>query len=441
MKVLGVRPLIWAVLGVTLLTTIVLVVKGRYSGPPSKAGEPVASETGKTGTAGPVVQTPVKVSRVPTHRVSPGETSSAALIGQDRTDRTSATVGLQLHGLRAAVLDKAATAAREATLDRLRQAGYASLPAFGEALQSSSPEVRQKAATALRDIGTADAALLLMEAIATESDPARKRELEEVLATWSDPQAAQVFLEALSQCHDERSREVIARALAPFLTHEMAAVLLQQFNRAGQNADFRLAVAEALSRARPDAVSMALADYLNSTSDEAAIRYLADAAAKTGTHAVAVAVLDMYRRMGTDKNFELFMRAIGGITDPRAVSAFAEALGRHDDQSDVWKIAAVGLSSFGTAEAVDVLVKEARLAQEGSERRQRLIDEIARVKNPSALENLVKAYDVNEQNQPIARALAQAILNCGEDMVLKQYGEEKGQEYVRRFRQLLEPGM
>jgi HEAT repeat protein len=277
------------------------------------------------------------------------------------------------------VLDKASTANLQAMLARIQMAGNDSLPMLEEALKVPSPELRRAVGAILQKIGTAEAASLLMRAVTEEKDPEVKKFLEACLAGWSDPRGAPAFVAALQVSRDPQTRDLLAKALGPMMTADVARSLLQDFARPGANADFRAGIGAAFAYSKSDAVSIELANFLNSTNDPAAIMHLADAVARIGDHAVVAALLEAYRRIGTNENFEYFMKAIGGVTNPASVPAFAESLSRHEDKTDAWRIAAVSLSNLGTPEAVDALLKEARFAPADSERRKVLLDNLSRV--------------------------------------------------------------
>jgi HEAT repeat protein len=370
--------------------------------------------------------------------VSPANVAAAL---RATTQTTASTVGglPTARDLYLAMRDPNSSLTVQTLLARLKQAGNASLPILEKALKSESPELSQMAATALCEIGTAEAAHLLLETIAEETDPSWKESLEAILAAWSDPRAAEVFVGALHNNRDAHLRQVIAGVLAPLLTGEMAEPLLQQFSKAGADTDFRLGVAETLSLTQSEAVASVLASYLNSIAGDEAIRLLGDAAARIGNRAVTAAILNAYRRIGNNENLDTFLKIISKITNPDSVSAFAEALGRPDDQTNTWKLAAAGLSRFGTPDAIDALLKEARNAPGDSERQQVLVHELSSVGNPDSLQHLVNAYTANQADATLAQALAQAILNCGEAAILKQFGDQLGQEYIAQFKKLLEP--
>jgi HEAT repeat protein len=440
MRFLGVRAWVWGVCGIAALISVGVVLKHR------RATRRVFATPPAFLVRAPSFSSQIRVAPKGGKKAgvtsSTRETSSSGHVAELSAETEAALLASGLptvRELQLALLDRSASPSLQTLLARLKEAGNEALPILGQALKSDSRDLRLRAATTLSDIGTSEAARLLIGAIGEETESAVRQRFESVLAAWSDPRGAEALVDGLQNCDDPRLRDALASALAPMLNAENTGALLQQFNRPDADANFRRGVAATLARARSEAVGLALATYLDSVADDTAIRYLGETAAEIGDHAVVAALLNAYRRVGNDENFDYFLNALGNVTNPAAVSAFAEALGRPDDQTDTWRIAAVGLSGMGTPEAVDVLVKEARNAQEDSERRKALVGELSRIRNPDSLDRLVNDYVAVQTDAAIARALAQAILNIGEEAILKQYGETRGQEYINKLKQSLEP--
>ena len=73
------------------------------------------------------------------------------------------------------------------------------MPTLAAALDSGTTETRRLVAGVLVQIGTADAARLLLKAIAAEENPELRRNLEGALEEWKDPHGAEAFAEAERQ--------------------------------------------------------------------------------------------------------------------------------------------------------------------------------------------------------------------------------------------------